>query len=400
MSSETAMSVSLSSAVKARCSHFGHCGGCQLQNLSLEEQLEHKRKRVQSLLGPLGVEIGAAHASPQAWFYRNKMEFSFGDVYPPRPEGPALKLGLKPRGKWYDILDLQECFLLSPETPALLKAVRDWASGQGVLPYNSHRSEGILRHLVVREAKNGLDRLVLLVTAPAAIPSESFVDAVRAAYPATTVLWGVNGKVSDTAISDKIGPLFGPGFITETLRLPGQELRFRISPQSFFQTNTRGAEALYGLLRQWVASASVEAALDLFCGGGGITLSLAGVCGKIYGAELNAEAVEDARQNAALNGISNAEFFSGPVERLLAALLALGASCVIVDPPRAGLHPTVAAALAERGPARLFYVSCNPEALARDLGVLSARYTIVRAAVVDLFPHTEHVETVVELRRS
>src|SRR5262249_39678796 len=155
----------------------------------------------------------------------------------------TLKLGLKPRGKWYEILDLQECFLLSPETPALLSAVRAWAAEHNLLPYNSRRKTGFLRHLVLREAKNTAERLVTLVTAPGELARESLVASIRQVYPATSVVWGVNGKVSDTAIADKLGPLFGPGYVTETLNFEGgQTVRYRISPQAFFQTNTKGAE--------------------------------------------------------------------------------------------------------------------------------------------------------------
>jgi 23S rRNA (uracil1939-C5)-methyltransferase len=251
---------------------------------------------------------------------------------------------------------------------------------------------------VVREGKNTGERLVLLVTSPAQIPTESFVAAVRSAYPATTVLWGVNGKVSDTAITDKTGTLYGPGYIGEMLRVDGRDLHYRISPQAFFQTNTKGAERLYGLIADWIGRP--KAALDLFCGGGGIALSLAGSCGKVYGAELNASAVADAKANAALNGIANVDFYSGEVQTLLPSMLALGCEVAVVDPPRAGLHPSALPPLLEKGPARLIYVSCNPEALARDLGKLMPAYRVVRCELVDLFPQTEHVETLVELART
>ena len=288
------MSASLSSPVKARCSYFGHCGGCAHQDKSYDEQLRLKRARVADLIAPF-VAISEILPSPDVWYYRNKMEFSFGDVYPPQEGAPPLKLGLKPKGRWFEIIDLQECFLLSPETPALLAAVRRWAIENKVPPYINKRNTGLLRHLVVREAKNTGQRLVMLVTAPGAIPTESFVKAVESAYPATTVIWGVNGKVSDTAVSEKLGALYGPGYIGETLRFPDQEIHFRISPQAFFQTNTRGAERLYTLLRTWVQELAPQAALDLYCGGGGIALSLSGVVPKIYGVELNASAVADAK---------------------------------------------------------------------------------------------------------
>jgi 23S rRNA (uracil1939-C5)-methyltransferase len=383
-----------------RCRHFGTCGGCQLQHFDYDGQLRLKRERVQSLLAPLGVSVAAVHGSPEIWFYRNKMEYSFGDVYPPVEGGPVLKLGLKPRGKWYEILDLQECFLLSPETPALLKAVREWAARHNLLPYNSHRKTGFLRHLVLREAKNTGERMVVLVSSPGELPRESLVAAVRSCYPATSVVWGVNGKVSDTAIADKLGALHGPGHVVEALNFEdGQTIRYRISPQAFFQTNTKGAERLYNLLRRWVKDRAPKAALDLYCGGGGIALSLAGVVDKVYGAELNPAAVADAKANAELNSLTNAEFFSGSVETLLPSMLPLAPELAVVDPPRAGLHPGAIQPLLDGGPKTLLYVSCNPEALARDLAKLQPAYETRRCEAVDLFPHTEHVETVVELSR-
>jgi len=386
-------------AIGARCRHFGSCGGCAMQDREYPRQLELKCERVAALLDPLGLQPSRAHGSPKTWFYRNKMEFSFGDVYPPIPGGPAVKLGLKPKGRWYEILDLAECFLLSEETPALLKAVREWAEREKLLPYNSRRHTGFLRHLVVREGKNTGERLVLLVTAPGEFPAESFVEAVKAVYPATTIMRGVNGKLSDTANCDSSGVLEGTGFITEALRFPGQELRFRVSPSAFFQTNTSGTELLYGLLRDWTKEAGAKVALDLYCGGGGIGLSLAGVCEKVIGAEVTPSAVADARANAELNAVKNIQFFVGQVETMLPSLLAFSPDLVVVDPPRAGLHAKALETLLESGAPQIFYVSCNPEALARDLTRLVERYSVFRCEVVDLFPHTEHVETVVWLKR-
>jgi len=396
------MSASSSSTTKvaARCRHFGSCGGCALQDRSYEDQLALKAARVAGLLSPLGLKVDKAHASPEIWYYRNKMEFSFGDVYPPVAGGPTTLLGLKAKGRWFDVLNLHECHLLSKEAGALLDSVRSWAEEMKVPPYNSRKHTGFLRHLVVREAKNGSDRLVSLVTAPGELPKESFLKAVHAVYPATTTLWGVNGKVSDTAIPDSSGVLEGPGHIVETLRFPDQGIRYRISPQSFFQTNTLGAQTLYGVLRDWAKKSGATKLLDLYCGGGGIALSVAGVCDEVAGVESNPHAVEDAKANAALNGLDNAKFFAGQVETLLPSLIAMGAQAAIVDPPRAGLHKKAVEVLAAQGPETLFYVSCNPEALARDLGLLKDSYSAKRIEVVDLFPHTEHVETAVWLERA
>ena len=396
------MSVSSSSPVKAkaRCSHFGTCGGCALQDLDYAAQLERKTSRVAQALSFIkDLPELKAHGAPDLWFYRNKMEFSFGDVYPPVAGGPTVQLGLKPKGRWYEILDLQECYLMSPQTAPLLKAVRSWAEKNQVAPYNNHKQKGLLRFMVLREAKNGDDRMVQLVTADGELPEASFVEAVLSAYPATTILRGINGKISDTAVSERLKALTGPGEIIETLRLPGRELKFRISPLSFFQTNTRAAEVLYGAVRSWVKELKAPAVLDLYCGGGGIALSLADVCAKVVGVESNPSAVADASDNATRNGIANAEFYSGPVEVLLPSLIALAPQAAVVDPPRVGLHPKVAGVLAVSGPKALIYVSCNPDSLARDLKVLCGPYQVERVEVFDLFPHTEHVETAVLLRR-
>ncbi len=394
------MSASLNSprpaASQAFCPHFGECGGCSLQNISYEEQLKSKTaKVVQALSFIKGLPEPKVHPSPDLRYYRNKMEFSFGDVYPPVPGGPTIKLGLKPKGNWHQILDLKDCFLLSPETASLLAAVRKWAEENHLSPYNGHKKQGFLRHLVLREAKNTGERMVVLVTNAGDFPKDSLVAAVKRAYPATTVVWGIHESASDTAISERMSILDGPGHITEVLRFEGRELKFRISPHSFFQTNTRAANVLYGVLRDWVSDEKPDTVLDLYCGGGGITLSLADLCRKVVGVETNLSAVEDAKENAKENDLSNAEFYGGTTELLLPALLAMAPQIVVCDPPRAGMHAAARAALAASGPRTLICVSCNPESLARDLQGLSASYQVERLEVFDLFPHTEHVETAV-----
>ena len=383
----------------ARCRHFGTCGGCSLQDRAYEDQLSYKKEKVAAALNglpdlpPLSI-VGA----PQIWNYRNKMEFSFGDVFPP-VAGQWLKLGMKPKGRWYHILDLQECFLPSPEAAPLLAAVRAWAESEKVPPYNSHKKEGELRHLVIREAKNRPERMVVLVTTTGEVPKESFVAAVKSVYPATTIMIGRNAKVADTAVSDSFEILTGSGFITESLNFDDGSVDYRISPLSFFQTNTKGTEVLYGLLRSWTRELKAKLILDLYCGGGGIALSLAGAAGKVIGVESNPAAVADAKANAELNSLRNCEFYGSTVEFILPSLLDMKPEAAVVDPPRAGLHASAAKALVDMAPPVLFYVSCNPEALARDLMALGPRYAIERLVCVDLFPHTDHVETVAWLTR-
>ncbi len=306
------MSATSSSPIEttaARCRHFGTCGGCSLQDRSYEAQLSYKKEKVAAALSALkDLPPLSLLGSPQVWNYRNKMEFSFGDVYPPAP-GQWLHLGMKPKGRWYHILDLEECFLPSPEAAPLLAAVREWAAREKVAPYNSHKKEGQLRHLVLREAKNRPERMVVLVTTTGEIPKDSFVAAVKSVYPATTILVGRNAKASDTAVSDSFETLTGPGHVVETLDFGDGQVDYRISPLSFFQTNSKGAERLYGLLREWTRELKAELMLDLYCGGGGIALSLAGAAKKVVGVESNLSAVADAKANAELNGLSNCDFY-------------------------------------------------------------------------------------------
>jgi len=395
----SAISSSPTEPTAVRCSHFGTCGGCSLQDKPYDLQLALKKEKVLAALkGVEGLPQLTITGAPDEWNYRNKMEFSFGDVYPP-VEDHWLKLGMKPRGKWYEILDLQECHLPSPEAAKLLASVRKWAEREKVPPFNSHKNEGILRHLVIREAKNRPERMVHLVTTNGQIPKPSFIEAVQRVYPATTILLGSNAKAADTAISDSMEVLTGQGYITETLYFPDGAVDYRISPHSFFQTNTKGTEALYGLLRAWTRELAAGTVLDLYCGGGGIALSLAGAARKVVGVEQNPSAVADAKANAERNGFKNCEFYCASVEMLLPSLLDLRPDAVVVDPPRAGLHPKASAALLEMAPPLIFYVSCNPETLGRDLKILAAKYSFERVVALDLFPHTDHVETVVRLVR-
>ncbi|HEX4046924.1 MAG TPA: hypothetical protein VH309_03775, partial [Elusimicrobiota bacterium] len=216
----SATSSSPTEVPSALCRHFGTCGGCSIQDRAYEDQLAYKKGKVAAALNGLpDLPPVSAVGAPRIWNYRNKMEFSFGDVYPP-VEGQWLKLGMKPKGRWYHILDLLECRLPSPEAAPLLAAVRAWAEREKVAPYNSHKKEGELRHLVIREAKNTKERMVVLVTMTGSIPKDSFVQAVKSVYPATTILIGRNAKVSDTAISDSFETLTGNGFVTETLNFP------------------------------------------------------------------------------------------------------------------------------------------------------------------------------------
>lgn len=388
--------------IEPRCRHFGECGGCRLQDLSYEGQLASKRAALEALFAGLWDAPIEVLPSPDVWFYRNKLELSFHRNYDRSPATGRLEpgrevLGFKRRGRWYEALDIEECFLLSPEAPRAVAAARRWAVENKVPVYDSKTRAGLLRQLVLREGKGTGERMAMLLAAPGAWPRESFVEAVSAAYPGATVVAGTNDAISDVAQAQSLETLAGAGRIRERLDVAGRRLEFLVSPFSFFQTNSRGAEALYALARQWVAADPPVVLWDLYGGAGPIGLSAADLAGRVVSVESVASAVEDGRRNAGLNGVSNIEFVEAPVERFVESSERLGAA--VVDPPRSGLHPKALRALCERPFERLLYVSCNPKILARECESLSRAYRLESLRAVDLFPHTEHVEAVASFLR-
>lgn len=372
------------------CLHFGLCGGCRSERgsrpLPYPQELLQKEALVRSLLGAYDVpEWKPIIPSPEEWYYRNKMEYAFA-VW-----DEHLVLGLREAGRFDHIIDLESCFLMSPESFEVLKRVRQWANAAGLKGYHRRRHEGDLRYLILREGKNTSERMAVLLTRHRVdvTPLETQLR------PLLTTAWlGVNDAQSDVARADDMRLLWGSGTITEKLN----QRTYQISPYSFFQTNTRGTEKLYALLQEW-GNAFRGALVDLYCGSGGITLALADSFDRVVGIDTNRDAIEDAKKNAGRNGIANTEFVCEDAHEFLKKLpgskLSIQLSAIVVDPPRAGLHPKALQALLEMNPPRLAYVSCNPESLARDLQPLVPFYRIQSVQPVDLFPHTAHVETVV-----
>jgi 23S rRNA (uracil1939-C5)-methyltransferase len=399
----------------------GACGGCATQDVPYAEQLAAKEARVRAVLAPFSPgRFAPIRPSPEPFYFRNKMEFAFhgashGPGFPSAPAvapdrrmgsdgahaGGNVVLGLRERGAFDRVVDLQDCRLLSPETPVLLEAVRRWAEREGVPAYRSKARAGFLRYLVLREGKNTGQRMVHLVTAPgepAAGWKESFLGALKeTGVRADTVVWSVNETLSDVAFGSRSETLSGAGFITETLG--GRA--FRVSPTSFFQTNTRGAEILYKIIEDRLAPGA-ETLFDLYCGSGTIGLFCSGLFRRVVGVELHGPAVADAKANAAALGVP-AEFreldaAKVPADAELGALWKGNASAV-ADPPRPGLQGPLRRLLVQFPLERWVYVSCNPDALAKDLPVLADAYDVESAEPVDLFPHTPHVETVVTFRK-
>jgi len=380
------------------CPHFTVCGGCKWQDVPYAVQCELKAAMIhEALAGFGGREVypdAAVVASPDEYYYRNKMEFSFDA--PPRLEGRVFA-GLHEAGKFNRVFDVTGCRLQLPASNAILETLREIIARVGLTAYGLKSHKGLLRYCVVRDGKHTGDVMVNIVTSGDDFPAAGeCVDALRNAVPElTTVLRTINRSRSAVATGEERKVLWGGGTITD--RIGRRE--FVISPESFFQTNTRQAEKLYDTIGEFAGLTGTERVLDLYCGAGTIGLYLAENAGAVIGIELVGNAVRDARVNAEKNGVGNAEFYEGKVEDALDDSLGCF-DVVICDPPRPGLHPKAFAPLLALKAPRIVYVSCNSKVLPCDLSSLIAGgYEIERVRAFDMSPHTPHVETVVALSR-
>ncbi|HIJ64624.1 MAG TPA: 23S rRNA (uracil(1939)-C(5))-methyltransferase RlmD [Candidatus Hydrogenedentes bacterium] len=392
------------------CPHFGECGGCSCQDVPYPQQLERKERALRELFAahwnaPIPVE-----PSPVIWHYRNRLDLHFAPKrYPePPPEGFVREtvLGFKKKGRWYWPLEIDECRIGSDKLPRLVAAMREWFRAEGLRAFDSRTKQGLLKILLLREGKRTGERMVVLVTGDGACDKRAFVDAVLAAYPATSIYHAVYRGSADTAAGEEVALLYGADAITEILEVPTdsgtRQLRFRLSPFSFFQTNSAATERLYGKIRKWVQAAQPHVLYDLYGGAGGIAFSCADLVERVISVESVESASEDGVCNAAANGIQkNVEFVTQKMKNYLRELLAgdgIGRqSAVVVDPPRAGLHPKALARLMELRPPDILYVSCKPTVFARELPYLLESYSMKNLEAVDLFPHTDHVELLARL---
>ena len=390
------------------CVHFGVCGGCRWQPLPYPAQLEAKRRQVYDQLVRIGhleiPEVLPTLGSERTVEYRNKLEFSFSEhrwILPGEdPEGlsPAEKCGLGFHvGKFFDkVLDIRECHLQPSPSNEIRLFVKDYALTHCIPFYNIRENRGNLRNMFVRTSESGAV-MVVLCFAQATPEVFGLLDALAARFPQIASLYYVVNRKSNDSITDLEPVLYrGEDAIYEEM----EGLRFKIRPKSFFQTNTRQALTLYRVAREFAALTGTETVYDLYTGTGTIAQFVAAQAARVVGIEYVPEAIEDAKSGAAANGITNCEFYAGDMKDLLTAdfLAAHGRpDVVILDPPRAGIHPDVAQVLLEASPARIVYVSCNPASQARDLAVLAQRYRVTRVQPVDMFPHTMHVENVCAL---
>ena len=383
------------------CPHFADCGGCTYQNLSYEEQLHLKETQVKELLDGAIRDFGYEYVfegikeSPNRYDYRNKMEFSFGDEV---KDGP-LALGMHKRGSFYDIVTVDGCRLTDGDFRKILRTTLDYFTELGTPFYRKLQHTGYLRHLLVRKAARTGQILVSLVTT-------SQMDVDLEGWKETLlklplegsfagILHTINDSLADVVQSDRTEVLYGEEYFYEELL----GLRFRISTFSFFQTNSLGAEVLYDTARSYVGDTKDQVIFDLYSGTGTIAQMLAPAAKKVVGVEIVEEAVEAAKENAALNGLENCEFLAGDVLKVLDDITEKP-DFIVLDPPRDGIHPKALEKIIRYGVDRMIYISCKPTSLARDLEVLTARgYQVERMCCVDMFPWSGNIETVVLLSK-
>lgn len=395
------------------CSHANTCGGCTWQHIPYDKQIEYKEQHVRDhitrIAGLSDEIVQPIIGCDQPLYYRNKMEYSFGarrwlsedeikkDEY---VDDSGFAAGLHAPGRYDKILNLNECHLQEPISFELLDYVRSFCIKNGIEPFNTHKNEGFMRHLVVRTSAYTDDLMVNLVTyrdEPEIINKLSAL--LLENFPKiTTIVNNVNDQPNPTAVGRFEHVIHGPGFIVDKI---GHHT-FKIHANAFFQTNTRQAEKLYNVARNYAELDNGGHLFDLYCGVGTLSLFMADKADKVTGIEIVDVAVENAKFNAKENGVENAEFVLGDMKDTFNEdFLSKNGNpdCVITDPPRSGMHPDVVTQLCELETDRLVYVSCNPSTMARDLKILKEFYEVEKVQPVDMFPQTYHIEAVAKLTR-
>ncbi len=393
------------------CEHYGVCGGCKWQNLPYEDQLKYKQQQVEDQLRRIG-KIDLPPVSPiigseETVYYRNKLEFTFScRRWMTREEiaaGDELRdpeaLGFHIPGMFDKILDIRHCWLQPEPSNAIRLAVKEFCLERGYEFYNPRTHEGYLRNLTVRTASTGETMVIVAFARHDPERQTALLNFLETKFPEiTSLMYVVNSKLNDTIHDLEIRLHAGRDHIFEEM----EGLRFKIGPKSFYQTNSRQAYRLYSIAREFAALKGDEIVYDLYTGTGTIANFIARGCRKVVGIEYVPEAIEDARINARINGLENTVFYAGDMKDVLnEAFIAENGrpDVVILDPPRAGIHPDVAETVLKAAPERIVYVSCNPATQARDIAVFDRDYRVVRVQPVDMFPHTHHVENVVCLER-
>lgn len=406
------------------CNHFGICGGCTWQNVTYEKQLEFKRKFVEDAFVRIGKlsfsEIPPVLGCSNTKFYRNKLEFTFSNrkwmtqedlhdmktrIASSAPVGfamtdlpPVPALGFHKPGLFDKVIDIETCYLQPEPSNKIRLALKEFALKENIPFFDLRKQEGMLRNLIVRTSTMG-EALIIVSFFTNGDAVRKVMNFLKNTFPEITSLnYVINSKCNDSIHDLEVVNYHGSPFISEHL----EGLKFHIGPKSFFQVNVPQAIRLFHQAVEFAALKGDETVYDLYCGIGSISLFIARHCKKVVGVEQLDEAVEDARKNAQLNNITNCEFCSGDVIKILNKdfITRHGKPAVIfIDPPRSGVHPKLVQHLLEISPEKIVYVSCNPATQARDLALLSQQYSIEKVQPVDMFPQTYHIENVVSLTR-
>ena len=391
------------------CQHFGVCGGCQWQMLPYDKQLFYKRQQVEDNLKRIGKielpEIPAVLGADKTKWYRNKLEYTFSSK---RfiPENEFVKdeindlnaAGFHAKGLFDKVVEIERCWLQAEPTNAIRKTIADFARKNNYSFYDHKLHTGFLRTVLLRICETGEVMVNLVMAEDDKEKRNLLLEHLLKEVPGiTTLLYTINTKWNDSLHDLDPVIVTGKGYVTEKL----EDLQFKIGPKSFFQTNTRQAEKLYSVARDYAGLTGNETVYDLYCGTGSIGIFVNKLAKKIIGVEMIADAIRDAKENAALNNIHHAEFFAGDVIKICddAFFAAHGKPDVIItDPPRAGMHEKLVKKILEIAAPVVVYVSCNPATQARDLRLLDEKYIVTNVQPVDMFPHTHHIENVARLK--
>lgn len=385
--------------VEPRCREARRCGGCQIQCLDYAAQLKYKNDRVYNSLLRIG-GIPAKQLDQAAepilgmekpWRYRNKAQYPVGT-----DRDGCIITGFY-AGRTHDIIPCDDCVLAPAEFAKIMRCVTGFMTENGIEPYDEKTGHGIIRHVVIRKAMATDELMVCIVSAKNRLPKqEKFAEALNGIPGLKTVVLNVNPENTNVILGRDNKVLYGDGFITDEMG----GLKFRISPMAFYQVNSEQALKVYETALEYAELSGSEEVWDICCGIGTITLFLARHASKVHGVEIVPEAIEDARANARINGIENADFVAAAAEEYLPSVQDMHADVVVADPPRSGLERPVLDAIVSAAPARIVYVSCDPATLARDIKVfLAAGYRLTRFRAADQFCHTAHVETIVRMDR-
>jgi 23S rRNA (uracil1939-C5)-methyltransferase len=400
--------------VKAKCKYFGSCGGCKQQNLDYDVQVKYKQQQVEEIFKKMGgfsdFEIEPIIPSQNIFYYRNKMEFSFGDkrwltkdeITQERIIDRDFALGLHIPRIFDKVLDVDECFLQSEISNKILNFTREFFNKRNTSIYSTKTHTGFLRNLVIKQSFHTNDLMVNLVTSEEndELVNEYSNEVIKVIPQVTTVINNINKKFAAVAIGDYEKVIYGSGFIYDEI---GKH-KFRISANSFFQTNTLQAEKLYQTALDYAELTGNEIVYDLYSGAGTITIFISDKAKKVYAFESVESSIEDAKANAELNNISNVKFFTADLYKSFLPIVDKynipKPDVMIIDPPRSGMHPTTVDDVIKLSPNKIVYVSCNPATQVRDIKLMvKAAYKLIKIRPVDMFPHTFHIEDIAVLQK-